>query len=83
MDREQAKQRVPIIQAFADGEDIQFDSLDGWVDITGPEFSQPAKRYRIKPKPREFWALPREMIALDDDDCARPGSNWIKVREIL
>ena len=58
MDREQAKQLLPIIQAFADGKTIQYYSTHPaphWEDILSNErvdFSKNSSKYRIKPEPK-------------------------------
>ena len=57
MNREQAKNLLPIIEAFANGETIQFRSVNGWIDHYSPSFdSLHHSRFRIKPKPRECFA---------------------------
>ena len=52
MTREEAKELLPIIQAYAEGKTIQF--LDGgkWLDLCESDFYEPPERYRIKPEPR-------------------------------
>ncbi len=69
MNRERAKELLPIIQAFADGEDVQFrpyqynpdiEDVPNWSDLPEQEelmitFPADDYEYRIKPKPREFW----------------------------
>ena len=54
MTREQAKELLPIIQAFAEGEIIQYKNfLDEWTDIKeneGLSFICPPSDYRIKPE---------------------------------
>ena len=56
MTREQAKELLPIIQAFAEGEIIQYKNfLDEWTDIEeneGLSFICPPSDYRIKPQPK-------------------------------
>lgn len=57
MTREQAKELLPIIQAFADGKTIQFKSIDDkWDDFGNKEdklsFDSPIHKYRIKPEPK-------------------------------
>ena len=55
MTREDAKKLLPIIEAFANGENIQIQVSDSkWSDIESPSFNA-GSSYRIKPKPREFW----------------------------
>lgn len=55
MNRQQAKELLPIIQAFAEGKTIQYNSEKGnpqWIDVQPNEkvdFSQHPSRYRIKP----------------------------------
>lgn len=57
MNREEAKQLLPIIQAFADGKRAEFLRSDGeWVELKGePDFSFPPDRYRIKTEPEVIW----------------------------
>ena len=52
MTREEAKELLPIIQAFADGKTIQFKYLDKWEDVVSEtDFENyPLTKYRIKPK---------------------------------
>ena len=54
--REQAKELLPIIQAFAEGKDIQIRNItdDGWDDINDDRmsFCAKAEAYRIKPEPK-------------------------------
>lgn len=59
MDREQAKELLPIIQAFAEGKTIQSKRINGtWIDLEMKTalniislIDQPQK-YRIKPEPK-------------------------------
>ena len=52
MTREEAKEMLPIIQAYAEGKTIQF--LDGgkWADVYETDFYQSPGKYRIKPEPK-------------------------------
>lgn len=52
MTREEAKELLPIIQAYAVGKKIEMLDLEGgWGEIEDPGFHLDAKRYRIKPEP--------------------------------
>ena len=52
MTRKEAKEWLPIIQAWAEGKPIQFDS-GSWIDINKDLYtSNPPSNYRIKPKPK-------------------------------
>ena len=50
MTREEAKELLPIIQAWAEGKTIQF--LDGgkWADVYETDFYESPEGYRIKPE---------------------------------
>lgn len=58
MRRNEAKELLPIIQAFAEGRPIQYKLKDcktaNWKDITRDfhEFSPDSFQYRIKPEPK-------------------------------
>ena len=53
MTREEAKNLLPIIQAFAEGKVIEiFDDEIGWVKKEKPKFNLNPDFYRIKPVPK-------------------------------
>lgn len=52
MTREQAKELLPIIQAWAEGKNIQFLSYGEWHDINQADFTCYPDKYRIKPEPK-------------------------------
>lgn len=52
MTRDDAKKLLPIIQAYAEGKNIQYEvDIDRWEDIENPSFRSFVK-YRIKPEPK-------------------------------
>jgi hypothetical protein len=54
MDREHAKDMLPIIKAFVDGKEIEFKSdIAGWVSLPSLQFIHAPDRYRIKPEKRK------------------------------
>lgn len=64
MTREQAKQLLPVIQAFAEGKEIQWKDLNytnsRWITIEKScecNFERAGTSWRIKPTPREFWLM--------------------------
>lgn len=90
MTREHAKQLLPIIQAFAEGEEIEYLNTEGkWTTADYPGFSSDPERYRIKPKPREFKLHIKRNINLTYITVEQlPGAFYrddkvIHVREIL
>ena len=58
MTREQAKEILPIIQAFAEGKHIQWrNHCKNWIDVDeryGLDIEFPSSVYRIKPEYRPF-----------------------------
>ena len=52
MTREQAKELLPIIQAWAECKNIQFLSDGEWHDINQADFTCYPDKYRIKPEPK-------------------------------
>lgn len=52
MNRDKAKQLLPIIQALADGKKIQFyqEATGQWKDSNNPAFTFAPNHYRIKPE---------------------------------
>lgn len=52
MTREEAKELLPIVQAYAEGKTIQL--LDGskWLDVYETDFHESPVKYRIKPEPK-------------------------------
>lgn len=52
MTREEAKEMLPILKAFAEGRTIQLFGRDGWTDLYKDFIFDISYRYRIKPEPK-------------------------------
>ena len=53
MTREAAKELMPIIQAYAEGKDIEMLTADNeWIKAPFPIFTLNPRLYRIKPEPK-------------------------------
>jgi hypothetical protein len=64
MNKDNAKDYLPLVQALADGKTIQCKNMDGdWIDVSNFHFSGPHYDYRVKPEPREF------LIAVNRHGC--------------
>ena len=50
MTREEAKELMPVIQAFADGKDVETKTGSGWISIENMSFAGKPYSYRIKPE---------------------------------
>ena len=89
MNRERARSLLPIIQAFADGKDIEcreasYDQKWMGDDSLDPDFAfHDHLEYRIKA--REFWLYPIGIgwRGVDSEDKAKPYSGVFKVRRVI
>lgn len=52
MNRKEAKILMPVIQAFADGKDVETKTSSGWISIGNMSFAGNPDSYRIKPEPK-------------------------------
>ena len=52
MNRIEAKILMPVIQAFADGKDVETKTGSGWISIENMSFAGNPDSYRIKPEPK-------------------------------
>lgn len=52
MNRKEAKQLLPIIQAFSEGKDVETKTGSGWISIGNMSFAGNPDSYRIKPEPK-------------------------------
>lgn len=56
MNKDNAKDYLPLVQALADGKVIQMmEAFGKWKDVENIFLNNPACSYRIKPEPREIW----------------------------
>lgn len=64
MDRNQAKELLPVIKAFSEGKGVETKTGSGWISIENMSFAGNPDNYRIKPEPKyrpfanaeECWA---------------------------
>ena len=52
MTREEAKELLPIMEAYSKGKTIQIKNQDKWVDLIEATFGASPDKYRIKPEPK-------------------------------
>lgn len=52
MDRNQAKELLPVIKAFSEGKVIETKTGSGWISIENMSFAGNPDSYRIKPEPK-------------------------------
>jgi hypothetical protein len=63
MTREQVKELLPVMQAFAEGREVQYAwrnpdrPYPDWATDNDPVFNDRQLKWRIKPAPREWWLL--------------------------
>jgi hypothetical protein len=86
MNKDNAAQYLPIVQAVADGKTIQFKgNLGKWEDMDDPAFFQGPESYRIKPEPREWNAICSESGELYHytNGQTLASCKLVRVREVL
>jgi hypothetical protein len=62
MTREEAKKMLPIIQAYAEGKEIQISTFGGWKTHEVMCFTSQAIDYRIKPEPEYIPFTVKDLI---------------------
>lgn len=93
MNASNAKDYLPLVQALAEGNVIQYKLRDGWSTGGDVDFSLPPDQYRIKPEPREIW-VNRYADGTDgpliytSEEAARSCKSWksgkpVKYREVI
>jgi hypothetical protein len=85
MNKDDAKDFLPLVQALADGKTIQFcpSPLDEWRNIERMDTKTwSPSHFRVKPEPREWdmWITPKGVLTTNSDMLMRES---IRVREIL
>lgn len=55
MNKDNAKDYLPLVQALAEGKVIQIMGSGGWNELPNYDFTSPVEHYRIKPEQREIW----------------------------
>lgn len=56
MNKDNAKDYLPLVQALAEGKTIQCEFIPGiWEDNPCPGWSMEARHYRVKPEPMTVW----------------------------
>ena len=80
MAREEAKEYLPIIKAFAEGKTIQYHSGIGWVNIKSViSFTESPTQYRIKPEPKYRPFKTQEECW--DEMHKHPNFGWIMAKD--
>jgi hypothetical protein len=80
MTRERAKELLPIIQAYAEGKDVQvFDGCQ-WHDLSKPSPAFEGLEYRIKPEPKLRPWKPEEVPV---GALIRHKATWSGIRMMI
>ena len=83
MTRKNAKELLPIIQAFAEGKSIQrINSLGEWSDVTGDVlFYCNPEDYRIKPEPESTYRPFKDAEECWQEMQKHQPFGWIKCKD--
>ena len=81
MTREEAKELLPIIQAFAEGKVIQCKNCitNEWRDFDAPAFNGLPDNYRIKPEPK--YRLFKSQEECWQEMHKHPDFGWVKYKD--
>ena len=87
MNRERARELLPIIQAYAEGKEIQYKLIgvdQAWGGEKNDYYTWDNEcEYRIKPEPREFWISVAGHMEVHDERPIALKGDYIHVREVL
>ena len=87
MNKENAHEYMPLVQALADGKTIQENYFKRWCDTRNPNFNMDVSFYRIKPEPRmfEMWLTPEGAMYSIEELAERRIEGWelITVQEVV
>lgn len=75
MTREEAKELLPFIQAFAEGKSLQIWANNTWKDENYPFFG-PLSQFRIKPEPK--YRLFKNQEECWEEMHKHPDFGWVK-----
>lgn len=84
MNKDNAKDYLPLVQALAEGKTIQINAgtpgIPLWEDVDDPVFSGPVSDYRVKPEPREWFVV----VATETNKEYKEGyvHRWVNSDEV-
>ena len=78
MTREEAKELLPIMQAFAEGKTIQVWTNDTWVDEEYPCFFEELSQFRIKPESK-YRAFKTQKECWEEMH-KHPDFGWVRLK---
>lgn len=70
MNKQNAKDYLPLVQALADGKTIQLAGYENnWSDLDCPDFTATPNKHRIKPEPHpaESWPVDTKILVRDSE----------------
>lgn len=79
MTREEAKQLLPVIQAFSEGKCVQTKTGSGWVNMENMSFAGKPKAYRIKPEPN--YRLFKDAEECWTEMLKHQPFGWVKMKD--
>jgi len=88
MNKDNAKEFLPLVQALADGKTIQYNTNEEWNDIGEIEFTifDKPEDFRVKPEPR-IWKVrffkDGNIISTSSIDSLMEETQYITVQEVL
>lgn len=88
MNREQTLEAIKVMQHFADGGEVEFCNQGMWCCAGSPTWELNRLKYRIKPKPLEFYVDVSEHGVIygvhykGEGGVSVNGTRCVRVREV-
>ena len=87
MTKEQAKEYIQLLQAYAEGKTIQYLVANGhWIDWECPSFAEGPESYRIKPEigpiTMAVWVSNNGGL-ITEMDMSKHAPNWRKATAVV
>lgn len=83
MNKNNAKDYLPLVQALAEGKTIQVEESGRWIDMFDVAWVELPERYRIKPEPREIIVWYNDGFVASVGDVGAIGWKPVKFREVI
>lgn len=93
MNKDNAKDYLPLVQALAEGKTVQYKShLGEWGDVQEVTFTAAFCNYRVKPAPIERWGVVNKsgkfLTTYEDKEIAAQqagycGGRYFLMREVV
>ena len=82
MNAQNAYQYLPLLHAFLEGKQLEFESTKGWIPCTSVCSLKPIAKYRIKPEEPRLFEMWRNTLT-GNMFCEKPSDDQFRSWEII